>query len=154
MSTAVHTKLITKNKKAYFDYEVLEKFETGIVLHGGEVKSIKGGHVQLKGSYAHVKRGRVIVEKMHVSPYPYSSQKNYDPGRPRELLLKKREVAHLAGASEEQGYTLVPLEIFLKNRLIKVLLGVCRGKKAYDKRAALKKRAVEIDVRRAISEKE
>lgn len=146
MSKKSFTKLLAKNKKAYFDYEVLEKFTAGIILTGPEVKSIKGGHVQLKGSYATVQKGHVIAEKIHVSPYPYSAQKNYEPFRRRELLLKHKEIDFLAGQSAEKGLTLVPLEILQQGTLIKVILGVCRGKKAHDKRATLKGRAVTRDI--------
>lgn len=139
-------KLLAKNKKAYFDYEILEKIEAGIVLTGPEVKSIKGSHVQLKGSFAGVKNGRVLLENMHVSPYKYSVNTGYDPLHSRELLLKKKEIEHLAGLSAQKGFTLIPLEIFLKNNFIKVLLGVCRGKAQHDKRDTLKQRAVGRDI--------
>lgn len=145
------TSLITKNKKAYFDYEILEKFEAGIILTGAEVKSIKSGGVQLKGSYVAVGGGKVVVENMHISPYRQSAahrEGNYDPTRRRELLLHKKEINYLSGLTAQKGQTIIPLEIFLKNNLIKVLLGVCRGKKAHDKRGVLKKRAEtrEIDL--------
>lgn len=136
------TKLLAKNKKAYFDYEILEKYETGIVLTGPEVKSIKGGHVQLKGSFATVINGRVLVFNMHISHYQCSPVEGYDPLRPRELLLRRKEIDYLLGLTTQKGFTLIPLEIILKNALIKVILGVCRGKKQYDKRQELKKRAV------------
>ncbi|MEK7523745.1 MAG: SsrA-binding protein SmpB [Patescibacteria group bacterium] len=140
------TKTIAKNKKAYFDYEILEKYVTGIVLTGAEVKAIKGGHVQMKGSFAVIDRGRVMVENMHVSPYQYSIAAGYDPLRRRELLLRKKEIEYLAGQSSQKGFTLVPLEIFLKKGLIKVLLGICRGKQAHDKRQVLKGRAMEREI--------
>lgn len=136
------------NKKAYFDYEVLEKYETGIVLLGPEVKSIKEGRVQLKGSFASIVNSRVMLEHMHISPYRYSSgTAASNPLRRRELLLRKKEIDYLAGLSRQKGFTLIPLEIVLKNNLIKIILGVCRGKKQHDKRDVLKRRAVtrEID---------
>lgn len=138
----MNVKILAKNKKAYFDYEILEKYETGIVLTGAEVKSIKGGHIQLKGSFVTIAGGRALTENMHVSPYKYAITTGYDPMRKRELLLKKREISLLAGMTAQKGFTLIPLEIFLKNNLIKVLLGVCRGKAKYDKRDSLKKRDI------------
>lgn len=146
------TKLLVKNKKAYFDYEVLEKYETGIVLTGPEVKSIKGGHVQLKGSFAEVFNGRVLLQNMHVSHYKCSPIAGYNPLRRRELLLRRKEIDFLAGMSSQKGYTLIPLEIFLKNNLIKVLLGVCRGKKAHDKREVLKKRAIIKEINQGLKQ--
>lgn len=140
-------RLLAKNKKAYFDYEIVEKYETGIVLTGPEVKSIKEGHVQLKGSFVSVIGGRVMTENMHVSPYRYAPREGYDPLRRRELLLKRKEIDYLAGLSNQKGFTLIPLEIILKKNLIKVILGICRGKKQHDKRDVLKRRAMtrEID---------
>lgn len=140
-------KILAKNKKAYFDYEIVEKYETGIVLNGPEVKSIKESHVQLKGSFISVIGGRVMTENMHVSPYRYAPHEGYDPLRRRELLLKRKEIDHLAGLSNQKGFTLIPLEIILKKNLIKVVVGVCRGKKQHDKRDVLKRRAMtrEID---------
>ncbi len=139
-------KVLAKNKKAYFDYEVVEKYETGIVLTGAEVKSIKGGHVQLKGSFASVVNGRVMTENLHVSPYRYAPLAGYDPLRRRELLLKRKEIDNLAGLSNQKGFTLVPLEIILRHNLIKVIIGVCRGKKQHDKRDVLKRRAMTREV--------
>lgn len=149
---AHQTKLLAKNKKAYFDYEVLEKYETGIILTGPEVKSIKGGHVQLKGSFATVAGGRVLIENMHVSHYKCSPIADYNPLRRRELLLRRKEIDYLAGMSNQKGYTLIPLEIFLKNNLIKVLLGICRGKKAHDKREVLKKRAIIKEINQGLKQ--
>ncbi|PJC36997.1 SsrA-binding protein [Candidatus Peregrinibacteria bacterium CG_4_9_14_0_2_um_filter_53_11] len=143
-------KAAAKNKKAYFDYEILEKFEAGIILTGPEVKSIRKGLVQLKGSYVQVFNGRAYIEKMHISYYPQSNNPDYDPLRSRELLLHKKELELLAARSAEKGLTLVPLEILLKKHLIKVILGVCRGKKQHDKRSVLKDRAVERDIQSSL----
>ena len=139
-------KLLAANKKAYFDYEVAEKYETGIILTGAEVKSIKGGHTQLKGSFATVDRGKIIVENMHVSPYKHAVIDGYDPLRRKELLLHKKEIVRLASSSAQKGCTLIPLEVILKNNLIKVVLGVCHGKKQHDKRNVLKRRAMQREV--------
>lgn len=148
----VQTKLLAKNKKAYFDYEILEKYETGIILTGPEVKSIKGGHIQLKGSFATVFGRRVLVENMHVSHYKCSPITDYNPLRRRELLLQRKEIDYLTGMSLQKGHTLIPLEIFLKNNLIKISLGVCRGKKAHDKRDVLKKRAIMKEVNQGLKQ--
>ena len=142
-------KSIAKNKKAYFDYEVEEKYETGIILTGAEVKSVKAGHVQLKGSYATVVDSKVIVENLHISHYKCSNEV-LDPVRLRELLLRKKEIAHLAGLSQQKGYTLILLEIFLKKGLVKGILGVCRGKKQHDKRLVLKDRAVNREINQGL----
>lgn len=143
-------KVLAKNKKAYFDYEVLEKYEAGIVLNGAEVKSIKGSHVQLKGSYAGIHNGRMVTENMHVSPYRYAPVTAFDPLRRRELLLKKKEIEYLAGMATQKGFTLIPLEIIQKGNLVKVVLGVCRGKKQHDKRDVLKKRAMTREVEQGL----
>lgn len=146
----IGVKVLAKNKKAYFDYEVLEKYEAGIRLTGAEVKSIKGSHVQLKGSYATVVNNRVITENMHVSPYRYAPVTAFDPMRRRELLLKKKEIDYLAGMTAQKGYTLIPLEIIQKKSLVKMVLGVCRGKKQHDKRNVLKGRAMTREVEQGL----
>lgn len=150
MKTKVTPPLQIKNKKAYFDYEVIEKYETGIVLLGPEVKSIREGKVQMKGCFATVANRRVLVENMHISPYKYASNVILNPTRPRELLLRKKEIDYLSGMSLQKGFTLIPLEIFLKNNLIKVLLGICRGKKQHDKRDVMKKRSVEREINQGL----
>ena len=143
-------KVLAKNKKAYFDYEVLEKYETGIVLTGAEVKSIKEGRVQLKGSFATVKQGCIMTQNLHVSPYRYATDQSYNPTRSRELLLKRKEINHLSGITAQKGLTLIPLEIILKKNFVKVVLGVCRGKKAGDKREVLKRRAITREINQGL----
>lgn len=143
-------KVLANNKKAYFDYEVLEKYETGIVLTGAEVKSIKGGHVQLKGSYVTVLNGRAMTSNMHVSPYRYAPVNAFAPLRRRQLLLKKKEIDYLSGMTIQKGYALIPLEIIEKNHLVKVVLGVCRGKKQHDKRDVLKGRAMTREIEQGL----
>ena len=151
MKNSSPVKVVAKNKKAYFDYEVVEKYEAGIVLTGSEVKTVNEGRVQLKGSFATAVRGhngkiRVVTENLHISAYRYSSTPGHEPLRRRELLLHRKEIDYLAQESAQKGFTLIPLEIFLKNNIIKVLLGVCRGKKAHDKRDVLKRRAMTKEV--------
>lgn len=143
-------KVLAKNKKAYFDYEVLEKIVAGIILKGAEVKSVKAGHIQLKGSYVSVQAGRVWTENMHISPYQHAPAGNQEPLRRKELLLKRKEIDYLAGMSSQKGFALVPLEIILKKNLIKVIIGVCRGKKAHDKRQVLKRRAEGREIAQAL----
>lgn len=146
--------MIAKNKKAYFDYDIIEKYETGIVLNGPEVKSVKAGHVQPKGSFVGIIRGQkgelqLVTENLHISPYRYSTQ-NSDPMRRRQLLLRRKEIDYLAGLISKQGLTLVPLDIYLKKGLIKITLGVCRGRKAADKRQVLKRRAQEKEINQGL----
>lgn len=144
------SKLLAKNKKAYFDYEILETYEAGIVLNGAEVKSIKAGRAQLKGSFATVHNGQIVTENLHISPYKFAPIVGFDPLRRRTLLLKKKEIEHLAGLTSQEGLTLIPLEIIQKKSLVKLLLGTCRGKKKYDKRATLKGRAVSKEIDQGI----
>ncbi len=137
--------LITKNKRIYHDYEILETISAGIVLSGPEVKSIKRGRVNLKGSYASIDAGEVWIKNMHVARYnPAKSQQiNYDPEQPRKLLLNKREINNLIGKTATPGISLVPICIHNKNGLIKVELAVVKGKKKHDKRESIKKRDFE-----------
>ena len=143
-------KVLAKNKKAYFDYEVLEKYEAGMILTGAEVKSIKEGHVQLKGSYVTVQNRRVMTSNMHISPYRYAPVNAFDPLRRRQLLLRKKEIDYLSGLVTQKGCALIPLEIIEKNHFIKMVLGVCRGKKQHDKRDVLKKRAVSREIEQGL----
>jgi SsrA-binding protein len=144
------SKLLAKNKKAFFDYEILEKFEAGIKLYGPEVKSIKNSQVNLKGSFVTIHNGKPTATNIHVSPYKPAGLYNGDPTRPRELLLKTKEIAFLQGKLETKGLTCVPLAITLKNNLIKVEIGIVRGKKQYDKRQDIKKKDQKRDMERAV----
>ncbi|HSL71338.1 MAG TPA: SsrA-binding protein SmpB [Longimicrobiales bacterium] len=144
-------KTIARNKKALHEYHVLETFEAGIALVGPEVKSIRAGKVSLAEAYARVERGEVWLYNMHISPYDPASRWNADPLRTRKLLLHAREIRKLIGATEQKGLTLVPLELYLFRGYVKVTLALARGKKLHDKRADLKRKAVEREVRRAVS---
>ncbi len=148
-------KLIQKNKFAYFDYKILEEFEAGIVLTGAEVKSVKKGQIDLKGSYMTIRNYEPWLINAHISPYRMAagSQKDYDPTHPRKLLLKKKELSSLIGKEKSQGLTIVPLSVYIIRRLVKIKLGLARGKKKIDKRETIKKREVERRIRRAIREK-
>ncbi len=148
--------VLAVNKRARFDYNILAKYEAGLVLLGHEVKSIKTGHISLKGAYVTVKSGRKNLPELrlinaHIPLYKYAaSVKVYDPTRPRKLLLNKNEIKHLLGKKKEQGLTLVPLKIYTKHSLIKLEFGVGRGKKKFDKRETIKKRELERQARTLI----
>lgn len=144
--------VIAQNKKAYHDYFVEEEFEAGIELAGTEVKSIRDGKVNLKDSYVSVKTGEAFLIGTHISPYEKGNIFNKDPLRPRKLLLHKREIAKLIGLSQQDGYTLIPLKMYFKGSYVKVLLGVCKGKKNYDKRAAIAEKDSKRRIDRAIKE--
>ena len=135
-------KLVAQNKKATFDYFIEERYETGITLVGTEVKSVRMGKVSIKESYVQIdKNGEVIIIGMHISPYEKGNIFNKDPLRDRKLLLHRREIDRLLGKIKEQGYTLMPLRLYFKGSLVKLDMGLCRGKKIYDKREDMKKKA-------------
>ena len=142
-------KIIAQNKKAYHDYFVEEKYEAGIELFGTEVKSIRAGKVNVKESYCDIKDGEVFVLGMHISPYEQGNVFNKDPLRPKRLLLHKREILKLFGLVAQKGYTLVPLQVYLKNSRVKVEIGLCRGKKLYDKRDDMARNDAKRDMERA-----
>ena len=129
-------KSIATNKKAFHDYFVDDKFEAGIELFGTEVKSIRAGQVNLKDSWCDIKNGEIFVQGMHISPYEKGNIFNRDPLRVRRLLMHKREIMKLNAAIQQQGMTLVPLELYFSGSRVKVAVGLCRGKKLYDKRDA------------------
>lgn len=133
-------KLIAENRKAYHDYFVEDTYEAGIVLVGCEVKSIRQGAVNLRDSFAVIKNGEVFVVGMHVAPYKMGSYYNADSKRNRKLLLNKSEIRKLKAKVEQKGYTLIPLKIYFKDALVKVELGVCKGKELHDKREAIKRK--------------
>jgi len=141
------TKQIAANRKALHDYFVLERFEAGIELTGTEVKSIRAGTLNMKDCYARVKDGELWVQGMHISPYKQGSYFNPDPDRPRRLLMHKREITRLGSKVKLEGLALVPLSLYFKDSYVKVELGLCKGKKLYDKRndAAEKSARREID---------
>jgi len=141
---------IAKNKKAYFDYEVLEEFEAGLMLKGNEVKSIRLGKVNLKGSYVSVLEDGPYVSAMHISQYEPAHLKTYDPIRKRKLLLNHREIDKLRGSEKTAGLAIIPLKLYYKKGLIKMKIGICRGKKNYDKRADLKRKSQNREVNRAL----
>lgn len=142
---------VADNRKARHDYFIEESYEAGIVLTGSEIKSLRNGRLNLRGSYARIVRGEVWLYDMHISPYEQSGGYfNHEPTRPRKLLLHRREISRILGQVERQGYTLVPLRVYFKNRRAKVELGLARGKKLYDKRADIAKREANRDIQRAL----
>ena len=142
-------KIISQNKKAYHDYFVEEKYEAGVELFGTEVKSIRAGKVNVKEAYCDIKDGEVFVVGMHISPYEQGNVFNKDPLRPKKLLLHKREILKLFGLVSQKGYTLVPLQVYLKNSRVKIEIGLCRGKKLYDKRDDMARNDAKRDMERA-----
>lgn len=136
----MNTKLIAKNPTAYHNYDINEKLEAGIVLSGTEVKSIRVGKVNLKDTYALIKNGEAYIIGMHISPYEHGNIFNKDPLRDRKLLLSKKEINKLIGLTKQKGYSLVPISLYFKGSLVKVELGIGKGKKLYDKRQDIAKK--------------
>lgn len=142
---------LATNKKALFDYELLEKFEAGLVLKGYEAKSIKAGQLNLKGSYVTFDKNQAYISHMHISKYkPSGHLLDYIPDIRRKLLLKKKEIGYLQSKSEEKGLTIIPTKVYTKNRFIKVEIAVARGKKLFDKRESIKKRELDREFNRTL----
>lgn len=146
-------KILTDNRQARFQYEVLERFEAGIALKGTEVKSLRQGKANLRDGFALVRNEEVWLHNVHISPHENASLVfNHDPRRTRKLLLHKGEIRRLVGKVEQQGLTLIPLKLYLKDGRVKVDLGLCRGKKLHDKRDALKEKQDKRDIARAMKD--
>lgn len=143
-------KVIAQNKKAHHDYFIEETYEAGLVLKGTEIKSIRAGRVNLKDSFARIENGEAFLYNMHISPYEQGNRFNHDPLRTRKLLLHKNEINKLIGETQRQGYSLVPLKIYIKNGVAKVLIGLAKGKKQYDKREDLKRKQAKRDIERRL----
>lgn len=142
---------LARNKKAYFDYEVLETYTAGLVLQGHEVKSIRNHQINLKGGHVSFKNNEAWLENVQIAPYqPKNQHEEGNEKRKRKLLLQKREIAKLENQSEAAGITIVPLRVFLKNQRIKIEIGLCRGKKQYDKRETIKKKSLDRELKRSI----
>lgn len=146
------TKTIANNKKAFHDYFVLESLEAGIELCGTEVKSIRAGGVNLKDAWCDVDNGEMWIKGMHISPYDKGNIFNRDPLRVRKLLLHKREILRLFGMQKQAGITLIPLSLYFKGSKVKVQLGICKGKKLYDKRADIAKKTANREIERTLKE--
>ncbi len=147
------TKQVAANKKAFHDYFVLDRFEAGIELFGTEVKSIRAGALNLKDSYCFVKNGELFVRGMHVSPYEKGNIFNRDPMRVRRLLMHKKEIARLGARVQQDGVALVPLSVYFKDSRVKLELGLCKGKKLYDKREDAAARSAKRDMDRIMKER-
>lgn len=140
---------IADNRQARFDYDILENYEAGIVLSGREVKAVRNGQINLKGSYVVFTGGNPTLLNAHISPYAFSGKVTaYDPTQSRRLLLKKREIEYLRGKLEEKGLTIVPLSVYTSGHLIKVKIGLAKGKQLHDKRETIKKRDLDRDIKR------
>ena len=140
-------KIMARNREAYHEYFVEEEMEAGIELRGTEVKSIRQGTLNLKDAWCGIKDGELLVNQMHISPYDHGNRFNQDPRRPRRLLMHKREIMRLFGKVKQDGYSLIPLSVYLKGSRVKVKVGLCKGKKLYDKRQS----AAEADAKRQIA---
>ena len=144
------TKQIASNRKAFHDYFIEERYEAGIELFGTEVKSLRQGTVNLKDSWCDISNGEIWIKQMHISPYEKGNIFNRDPIRPRKLLMHKKEIMKLYGTLKQEGLTLVPLSLYFKNSRVKVEVGLCRGKKLYDKRADMAKKDAKRTIERSL----
>lgn len=154
MAKKKDSNVLAQNKKAYHDYHIEETFEAGIVLQGTEIKSVRAGKISIQDAYARIINGEVFLINAHISPYEQGNRYNHDPLRTRKLLLHKKEINKLIGLTKEKGYTLIPLKVYIKNGFAKVLLGLAKGKKKYDKREDIKRRDAERQIARALREKQ
>lgn len=148
-----NTKTISTNKKAFHDYFIEESMEAGIELTGTEVKSLRAGGVNLRDAWCSIDHGEMLLCGMHISPYDHGNIFNRDPQRVRRLLLHKREIMRLFGLTKQQGFTLIPLSVYFKGSLVKVQVGLCRGKKLYDKREDAARRDMKREADRALKER-
>ena len=146
-------KIICNNKKAFHNYFIEEKFEAGMVLRGTEVKSLRGGKANLNDSFALIRNGEAFLHNLHISPYDFGNRENHDPDRMRKLLLHKNEIGKLFSKIREQGYSFIPLRIYFKSGLVKVELGLAKGKKLYDKREDMKKKDHQRDMAQALKQR-
>jgi SsrA-binding protein len=146
-------KIIAQNKKARFEYFILDTYEAGIVLTGTEVKSARLGKVNLKDSFGRIENGELYVFNMHISPYPFGNRANHDPTRTRKLLLHKKEINRLIGKTKEKGLTLVPLKIYFSKGKCKIEMALAKGKKLFDKRESIKTRDTKLEIQRALKHK-
>ena len=144
-------KLVARNRKARHEYEILDTHEAGIVLKGPEVKSLRAGQLAFRDAFARVEGGEIWLYNLHISPYEQANRANEEPDRVRKLLMHREEIRRLLSKTEEKGLTLIPLEIYFRKGNVKVLLGVARGRRLYDKREKLKKQTQDREAKRAMS---
>jgi SsrA-binding protein len=147
-------KIFAKNRKAFHDYHIDEKYEAGMVLTGTEVKSIRAGKLNLKDSYARIENGELFILNMHISPYEQGNRFNHEPLRKRKLLMHRREISRLIGLTREKGFTLIPLRVYTQKGYIKIEIALARGKKQYDKRDALATKEAKREVERAFKDRQ
>ena len=147
-------KVLAQNKKARHDYFIEETYEAGLVLLGTEIKAIRAGRVNLKDSFARIRNGELFVHNMHISPYEQGNIHNHEPLRTRKLLLHRKQINSLIGDTKETGYSIVPLKLYLKDGYAKLLIGLARGKKKYDKREDLKQKEAKRDIERAFRDRQ
>lgn len=147
-------KMIAKNKKAFHDFEIVERLEAGLVLQGTEVKSIREGKINLKEAYAKIQNGEVWLVQCHISPYSHGNINNHDPLRKRKLLLHGREIRKLIGKVKERGMTLIPLAVYLKNGMVKLEVGLGKGKKTVDKRAAQQEKTQKREIDKMLKQQQ
>jgi len=153
VAPAAGERLIADNRKARHDYHISDVYEAGIVLLGTEVKAIREGRVNLRDSYGRIEAGEIFLHGLHVSPYSHRGYSEHEPVRRRKLLLTKREIHKLTGKAVERGFTLVPVRMYFKRGLVKVALGVAKGKKAHDKRETIRRRQIDRETRAALKER-
>ena len=146
-------KVMARNREASHEYFIEEQFEAGIELVGTEVKSIRAGTLNLKDAWCGIKNGELLVNQMHISPYDHGNRFNPDPRRPRRLLMHRREIMRLFGKVKQDGYSLIPLSVYFKGSLVKVSVGLCKGKKLYDKRQAAAEKDAKRQIDRAMKER-
>ena len=146
-------RLIADNRKARHDYHIFDTYEAGIVLLGTEVKAIREGRVNLRDSYGRIEQGEVFLHNLHVSPYSHRGYSDHEPLRRRKLLLTKPEIRKLSGKALERGFTLVPVRMYFRRGLVKVLVGVAKGKKAHDKRETIRRREIDRETRAMVKER-
>ena len=149
-ATIMGEKLICNNKKAYHDYFIEEKLEAGLVLKGTEVKSLRGGKANLNDSFMLVRDGEAFLHNLHISPYDFGNRQNHDPDRNRKLLLHRKQIDRMYGRIRERGYSIIPLRLYFKEGLVKVEIGLAKGKKLYDKREDMKTRDGQREISQAL----
>ena len=147
-------KVLARNRKAYHEYHIEEKYEAGAVLKGTEVKSIRNSRINLKEGYVKIENGEIFLHSTHISPYEQGNRNNHDPLRPKKLLMHRREINRLIGKTKEKGYALVPLQVYLKRGLVKFEVGLAKGKKLYDKREAIAEKSAKREMERAFKERQ
>ncbi len=147
-------KVVGRNRKAYHEYHIEEKYEAGAVLKGTEVKSVRDSRINLKEGYVKIENGEMFLHSVHISTYEQGNRNNHDPLRPKKLLMHRREISRLIGKTKEKGYTLVPLQVYLKRGLIKFEIGLAKGKKLYDKREAMAEKSAKREMERAFKERQ